>query len=80
MSPYRTTGERDEHEHERELECPNGDLVLALGLCWIVSVARVACAVVRHETFGGEATMASLAVLLCPLLVKDALAWWLRRL
>ncbi len=39
-----------------------------LGLFWLVSLGRVIAAVVRHEVFGPEASLAMLAVVLVPLI------------
>jgi hypothetical protein len=45
------------------------DLWPMLGLFWLVSLGRVIAAFVRHETFGPEASLAVLAVVLVPLAV-----------
>lgn len=37
-----------------------------MGLLWMTSVARVALALLHHETFGVEATLATFAVVLTP--------------
>jgi hypothetical protein len=41
-------------------------LIVALGLFWAVSLVRVVAAVVRRETFDGEATLALMAVVALP--------------
>ncbi|HEX7603549.1 MAG TPA: hypothetical protein VF316_18145 [Polyangiaceae bacterium] len=80
MSPYRTPADRaDATKKELDLGCPDADLVPFLLVFWLGSLARVVLGIVRHETFGGEATLATLAVLVVPFLLKDAGAWWLGR-
>ena len=53
---------------------PDRDLFAVLALFWAISLTRVAIGLVHHETFGAEGTLAFLAVLLVPWLVKDARA------
>ena len=80
-SPYRVRAEsnRDEAD-EVDRGCPNGDLVAVVLLFWAASVARVAIAFARHETFGAEATLALFGVVLSPIILRGAGAWLLRRL
>lgn len=81
MSPYRTPIERVDATREVVArDCPDRDLLPVLLLFWMASVARVAFAVAHHETFGGEATLATLAVVLVPFMMREAGAWWLGRL
>lgn len=70
-SPYRNS-ERATDEHAAESPADR-ELLPFFALFWIVSGARVVAGVVRHETFGVEATLAFLAALILPLLVKDSL-------
>ncbi len=70
-SPYRNT-ERATDEHASTESRSDRELLPFLALFWIMSVARVVAAFVRHETFGAEATLAFLAVLLLPLLAKES--------
>ena len=80
MSPYRTPAERAEETKMRpEMGCPDSDLVPFLLVFWLGSAAREAFGIARHETFGGEATLATLAVVVVPFLLKDAAAWWLAK-
>jgi|HubBroStandDraft_5_1064220.scaffolds.fasta_scaffold64628_2 hypothetical protein len=46
-----------------------GDLLLAAGVFWVLSLMRVVGAFARHETFGAEATLALTAVLCVPRLI-----------
>ena len=42
------------------------ELLVVLALFWVVSLVRVVGAIVRHEGFGAEATLALMAVLAIP--------------
>jgi len=59
--------------------CPDADLLPIFFVAWCASVARVALGVAHAETFGGEATLAGIAVLGLPYLSRDAMAWVVRR-
>ena len=45
------------------------DLLPVLALFWLVSVVRVVGALVRHETFGAEATLALVAAVVVPCVI-----------
>ncbi len=45
------------------------DLWLAFGLFWLVSVIRVSAALLRHEVFGTESSLAVLVILFLPALL-----------
>ena len=63
---------------ESEEEAPDADLVVAFGIVGIASLARVAAAIMHHETFGAEPTLALLCVLLISWLLLEphvARAW-----
>ncbi|MGH7438965.1 MAG: hypothetical protein ACRENE_25030 [Polyangiaceae bacterium] len=53
---------------EGERALPDRDVVWAAVLLWMVSAARAAGALIRHETFGTEATLSLAAVIAIPLL------------
>ncbi|CAN5633095.1 hypothetical protein BH09MYX1_BH09MYX1_01790 [soil metagenome] len=74
MSPYRHSAATPALE-EGAVACPDGDLLPTLAIFWALSVVRVALGVARHEMSGTEGTLALLAALLVPWLVKDAVAW-----
>jgi hypothetical protein len=80
MSPYRTPAKNEDALQAVESDRPDGDLVAVLFGFWVISVVRVAGGILHYETFGAEATLALLAVLLVPLLLHRAGARWLRRL
>lgn len=84
MTPYRTQAKRpkssDQVRGSAGSTCPDADLAPVLVPFWLVSVARLVVGVVRHETFGLDATLASAAALLVPLMLKDTVVWCLRRL
>jgi hypothetical protein len=70
-APYRLAGDRKTQEKQ---ERPTGlladlSLLVALGVFWVISVVRVAGAFVQHEVFGGESTLALMAVIGIPLLL-----------
>ena len=79
-SPYRTPAERPEPAGDGPPALDDCELVPALGLLWLASLARVAFGIASGEVFGGELTVAVLAVLLLPLLAKDGVAALLERL
>ena len=66
LSRYRTVSRRD-----LPLDIPAGDsdLRVVVIVLWIGSVIRSALTVIHHETFGVEATLALVCVLLLPFLV-----------
>jgi hypothetical protein len=64
---------------ERESQCPDRDLLAVLFFFWMISLARVLVGVARTETFGTEGTLALLAVLLGPWLMKDVATRWFAR-
>ena len=45
---------------------PDADLLPVFGIVWLASLVRVAGAVVQHETFGTEPTLALFCVLVLP--------------
>jgi hypothetical protein len=45
---------------------PERDLKVLLAVFWLISAVRAVGALVRHEVFGAEATMALVAVLVLP--------------
>jgi hypothetical protein len=71
MSPYRTPGVRSRLEADEAVPV-DGDLALPFFLLWALSVVRVVGAFVRHQTFGGEVTVAILLVAAIPWLLRDA--------
>jgi hypothetical protein len=64
--PFRTGASR-EPQRSREPRV-DGHVLAAFAVLWIVSVARVAGAVIQHQTFGAEATLALMAIGGLPLL------------
>ena len=46
------------------------DLLVVLGLFWALSLVRVSGAMLRHEVFGTEATLALMAIVAIPWLVR----------
>ena len=80
MGPYRIPAGRAEGtEGQRKRDCPEAELIPVLCVFWILSLTRVAAGLVRHEVFGGDASLAVLAVGLVRYILKDAGAWWWRR-
>jgi len=80
MSPYRIPADSAEAtQEEPDLGCPDADLAPFLLVFWLGSLARMVLGIARHGTFGGEATLATLAVVVVPFLLKDAGVWWLGR-
>ena len=77
-SPYRVAAERFEEDRSTE-PVHDADLIPVFAILWIGSIARVALALVRRDTFGPEPTMALFTVLLLPVLGKDALCWLMGR-
>lgn len=61
MNPYRraNTGLAEDSPDN------NGDVTFALAVLLVASLVRVVAAVVLHETFGAEATLALLFVMAC---------------
>ena len=57
----------------------DADLLPVFGIAWIASVVRVAGAVVLHETFGAEQTLALFCVLLLPWSLLEPLGALARR-
>jgi hypothetical protein len=49
-----------------------GGLVVVLGIFWLVSLIRVVGALVRREDFGVEATLALMAAVAVPWLVRGS--------
>jgi hypothetical protein len=45
------------------------ELRLVIGIFWVISVVQVAGALLRHEVFGAETTLALMAVLGLPCLI-----------
>jgi hypothetical protein len=72
MTPYRTPDVRSRLEAGDEIVPVDGDLAVPLLLLWTVSVVRVVGAFVRHQTFGGEVTVAMLLGAAIPWLLRDA--------
>ena len=71
-SPYRVAAEHRDKDGSTE-PAPDRELIPVFAILWITSVARVVLGLVQHEAFGQESTLAIFAVLLLPVLVKDAL-------
>ncbi len=69
-SPYRTTPDPAAKD-ARETYVPDGDLLGAFGVLWLVSLVQVAHSVVRHQPFDGELTVVLLIFILLPVLMKD---------
>src|SRR5579863_2971400 len=67
-APYRVAEGRKTQRRPTAL-LADLSLVVALGVFWVISVIRVAGAFVRHEVFGGESTLALMAVIGIPLLL-----------
>jgi hypothetical protein len=84
MSPYRqqphVLDPTANADAEKAVGCPDGELMPIFCVFWVASIARVALGVVHHETFGAQGSVAFLAVLAIPYLLRDAIVWWLRRL
>ena len=59
---------------------PDGDLVPLYAVVWVASLARVVVAMIHHEPFGTEVTVAALATVLFPLLLLASIRWLLRQL
>jgi hypothetical protein len=55
--------------------CPDLDLVPVLVPFWLASLARVGFAIAHHESFGLDATLATVSLMLVPLLLHDAAVW-----
>lgn len=55
------------------------DLFPVLAVVWLSSIARVAVAVVCHETFETEATLALLSIVVLPLMLAPPVVWSFRR-
>jgi hypothetical protein len=72
-SPYRVAENRKTQEKPTALQT-DLSLIVALGLFWVISVVRVTGAFVRHEVFGGESTLALMAVIGIPLLLLSGRA------
>jgi hypothetical protein len=72
-SAYRTPADVSSGDHARDAERPM-ELLPMFALLWLASFARVLAAVASHETFDSEPTLALLAILLLPVLMKDELA------
>jgi hypothetical protein len=54
----------------------DGDVLVAMVVLWIASVVRVAGAVVRHEVFGTESSLAFLSAVIVPwVLVRWGFQW-----
>jgi len=70
-SPYRDPAPRGSARHDGR-PAQDRELVPALSVLWIASVARLAAAIARHETFTGPATLALLAVIGIPWMLAAA--------
>jgi hypothetical protein len=68
-SPYREPGRVPRRRSPRAAVFGDLSLLVAFGVFWAVSVARVAGALARHEIFGGESTLALMAVIGLPILL-----------
>ncbi|MDP8998859.1 MAG: hypothetical protein M3O46_01970 [Myxococcota bacterium] len=66
--PYRSS----DPSSVEDTHADEGDrgMLLVLALFWLLSVARVVGGVLRHETFGGEPTLALMAVIAVPWLIS----------
>ena len=62
MDPYRSATAPKAHT-TREL--------WALAIVWLFALLRVGFGLYRHQTFGVDLTLASLAVVLIPLLLRE---------
>jgi hypothetical protein len=67
-APYRVADNRKTQQKPTALQA-DLSLIVALGVFWLISVVRVTGAFVRHEVFGGESTLALMAVIGIPLLL-----------
>ena len=74
MSPYRKLPEveRTPAEPAEDERYPDSDLWPVFIVFWLASVVCVVVALLRHETFGTEATLAALAIVLVPWLMLRA--------
>ena len=81
MSPYRIPAEPDRARAtgDEEERCPDGDLLPVFLVLWLGSIVRVVIALMRHEHFGTETSLAVLAVAYVPFLTRDGLRWAMRR-
>jgi len=60
-----------DHDHPREPDLTNHrDLWVVGGLVWVASLVRVGVALVQHEVFGAEATLAAISVVALPWLMR----------
>ena len=78
LSPYRTPAPRPARDELADASTPDTELLPIFALLWLSAVARVVLAVHRGEVFGAEPSLACLALPALPLLLKDAIAAWLR--
>jgi hypothetical protein len=67
-SPYRLASSSS-YARRRASAPTDREVTLVFGLLWLVSLVRVIGAVVRHEVFAAEATLALLAVVGLPWVV-----------
>lgn len=82
MSPYRAppTDEPVPVEAEDEEPCPDADLLPVFVVLWIGSWARVVPALTQSVHFDAEATLAAIALVVVPCLVRGGIAWTVRRM
>ena len=67
-SPYRLRAQTDASRGAARCRA-NLDVLAAAVLLWTVSFARVVGAVLRHEIFGSDATLALMAIVAIPWLL-----------
>lgn len=78
LSPYRTPASSTTAEAPRSEPSLDVELLPVLAVVWLVSLARVVFALLGHEVFGADATLAALSVVGVPALGWNAL-WSLAR-
>jgi hypothetical protein len=79
LSPYRIAAERSPEPPDRAEGGEEIGFLPFAAFVWLSSVARVAMAFARGDTFGTEATLACLVAILLPWLVRDGVVGRRRR-
>ncbi len=77
-SPYRLAADRPVDPPSRATCSSDVELGPVFLVVWLASLVRVGCGLSHGEIFGSELTLAALALVALPLLMKDALCAILR--